>query len=297
MSNPIQAAAAPSVRPRVVTIARTLTFMIAVLLAAAGVAFLALLLTTSATVTGDNPQNLTPAQLDQGIHVVGVIGAVFFFVIVAAQVTAGLLMSRASNAGRVTAWVVDGLTVLCCGCGLGTSVLGNGNVTTTTNNTSETLHFTTSDSAGPLGVVIFAATTVGLLLAIAVVVLLLLPDANEYFRRPPAVWNPTPWAGGIPGAPYGTPYQPQGPYPPAGPYLPQGPYGPPPGGESAPGWQRPPLPPPPSAPGEPPSGGTPPPTAPQPWGPPPGGPAHPGPPTPPPGTPVDPTAPPPDQQR
>jgi hypothetical protein len=329
MSNPIQAAAAPSDRPRVVTVARGLTFLIALLLAVAGIAFLSLLLTTSATITGNNTQNLSQDQLNQYVHVLGAIGAVFFFVLVAGQITAAMLMGRASNAGRVTAWVVDGLTLLCCGCGLGTSFLGNGNVSTTTNNTSETIHFTTSGSAGALGVVIFGATGIGILASIAVIILLVLPEANEYFRRPQAVWSPTQWAGGPAGG-YG---QPPSPYGQPGSYPPPGVYGPPPGGESQPGWQRPTLPPPPGsgaagagAPGsdnpggpgpaaESPRGSSPygPPPGANPYGPPPGAAAHPasppgapgvhpGPSTPPPpslppAAPTDPTAPPPDQQR
>jgi hypothetical protein len=306
MSNPIVAAAgAGGGRPRTVTIARALTFLIAVLLVIAGVAFVATVLSLKATVTGPSSDQLTSDQVNQGLHVLGAVGGVGILILVAGQLTAGFLLGRANNAGRVTAWIFDGVTLLCCGCGLASSFINNSAMNTTSNGQSVTID--TGSSSTALGGVVAGAVGLALLAAMAVIILLVLPDSSDYFRRPPTVWSPgqqwpaQPPAFGAPGgwqpptyvppavppAPgqqppaHGQPPASPGAVPPPQPPAPQPPYAPPAFGQ-------------PPAPGQPPTPGQPggqPPT----WGPPPGAPPGPyGPPHD--SNPNDPTAPPSEQR-
>jgi hypothetical protein len=297
MSNPIVAAAGPGGgRPRTVTIARALTFLIAVLLVIAGAAFVATVLSLKATVTGQSSDQLTSDQVNQGLHVLGAVGGVGILILVAGQLTAGFLLGRANNAGRVTAWIFDGITLLCCGCGLASTFINSSAMNTTSNGQSVTID--TGSTPTALGVVVAGAVGLALLAAMAVIILLVLPDSSDYFRRPPTVWSPgQQWpaqqpAFGAPGgwqpptygpptvppAPgqqppaYGQPPAPPGAVPP--PPAPQPPYAPP----APPAFGQPP------APGQP--GGQPPT-----WGPPPGpyGPPRDG-------NPNDPTAPPSEQR-
>lgn len=292
MSYPIAAPAGSGGRPRIVTIARVLTFTIAVLLVIAGAAFVASVLSLTATVSGGNSDQLSSDQVNQGLKVLGAVGGVGILVLVAGQLTAGFLLGRASsNAGRVTAWIFDGVTLLCCGCGLATSFINNAGMNNTTSN-GQSVTINTGQNTTALGVVVAGATGVALLAAMAVIILLVLPDSSDYFRRTPTVWSPgqqwpaqqpaygapagwqPPQYGQPAGSPpaYGQPPTPPGALPPA-----------PPAPGSVPPVPQPPFTAPPPAPPHPTEGR--PPT----WGPPPSAPPNPY-------GPNDPTAPPSEQR-
>ncbi len=257
MSNPIESTT-PG-RPRPVTVARLLSFTIAALLVLAGIAFVQALLSVKATVIGADV-GYTDADLSRAQHLLVGVAVVFFILVAAGHLTAGVLIGQKRNAGRILAWIIDGATVACCGCGLATAIARPG-VQSAPTDTNASIKFE-STSSGLTDILVLAAAAVAIIGGIAVIILLALPQSNEYFRKTPEpVWTP-PGYGGVAQPP---------PFP--GQYLP-----PPPSVAPPPSGPRFELPPPP--PGSSPGAGAPPP---------PGGPT-----TPP--QPNDPTAPPSDRR-
>src|SRR5215813_3901446 len=109
MSYPIEASEAPRSRPGTVTFARLLAFVVAGLLAVAGI--VVTLSDLHLMVIGTNPDRLTDADLTRVQHIAVAVAAVCVALLVAAQLTIAFLLGAPRNGVRIMSWIVDGLVV------------------------------------------------------------------------------------------------------------------------------------------------------------------------------------------
>ncbi|MEW2589146.1 hypothetical protein AB0893_01945 [Micromonospora aurantiaca] len=171
-----------------------------------------------------------------------IITAVVSLLIAAGLVVLALLNNRGKNGSRITTWVLGGILFCCTGGGLLTGLTGGmtgGGNTTGDVPSSEEIQRRLEDALPswytPVNLLL---GLVALLALLAALILLALPQANEFFRKPKAGWEPPVPGGAYPAYP-SHPGQPGQPGDPAYPSYPPTPGAPP----SAPGGQ------PPSAPG------------------------------------------------
>ncbi len=243
MSNPIEDGTTRTM-PRTVSVARSLSVGIVVLIALAGFGLYQTLQKTK--VTSADPK-YDQSSVDRGWHLLIGIVIVFFVLLIALHVLSVFLLSAPRNGGRVVAWIVNGATVLCCGCGFGTGLLGQAGSNAPSTATNQSVRFSTDAVPGVYDLIIGLGATLAILSAIAVIVLLILPASSDYFRKPAAaVWTP-PWAGGPPPEVNGPGLLDRPALPPG-----QPPYPPPPGQYPQPGQYPPPGQPPTQPPTQPP---------------------------------------------
>src|SRR5262249_7833566 len=121
----------PKTMPGTVKAARALTIVIAVAVALTG---FGLAQVVNHTKISSTDTRYTQADLDRAFHLLLIVVIAFFVVLAALHVLSAFLLSSPRNGGRVLAWIVSGLTVVCCGCGSGLSALNKGNENTTTSN-------------------------------------------------------------------------------------------------------------------------------------------------------------------
>jgi hypothetical protein len=190
MSNPIEEGA--KTMPRTVTVARQLSILTAALIALAGFGLIQAL--RSVTVVAVDQKQYNQSDVDRAWQLLVVAGVVFFVVLVAIHILAVFLLGAGRNSGRVVAWIVNGATVLCCGCGLGSGLISNSAESGPTNQADTTLRFSTEHVPGVYDVLVAAGGALAILSAMAVIVLLILPASSDFFRKPATVWTP-PWAG------------------------------------------------------------------------------------------------------
>jgi uncharacterized membrane protein len=259
VSAPGQVGEQPRTRPTVVTVAVWLLFL------AAALQFIALVVEVSqvgtiadtyeAAYRGTGDEDAMRTGAIAGSIGGAAVGALFGI----AYLVLAIFNGRGKNPARITTWVLAGLGVCCGTIGL----IGSA--------ASSSFNFGSGDGNGPdpadvrrqldealpswYSPVVITLGVIALLALLAVIILLALPPANEFFRKPQAVWQPPayPQAGGYPqpgGYPAPGTYYP----PPASPPAPGIPPAPPPPG-APPSAAQPPAAPPPGA--QPPAGGPP----------------------------------------
>jgi hypothetical protein len=160
----------------------------------------------------------------------------------------GNLVGKGRNPARIVTWVVDGLVVLCCGCGLLASVAGMAALQSMSGLDQETLDELAAATPGWL---LAATTVVGLLIVLTqatVIILLALPASNDYFRAEQEVWVPPTVGGSLPYPPVAPPTGQAAPPPSGGYPSPPGTPGYPPPPDDNPQPPPPPVPPPPPTP-------------------------------------------------
>lgn len=105
----------------------------------------------------------------------------------------GNLIGKGKNPARIVTWVIDGIVVLCCGCGLLGNAIGMAALEGMSGLDQETLDELAAATPAWLNA---ATIIIGLLIVlsqIAVIVLLAMPASNEYFRKEQEVWVPPTW--------------------------------------------------------------------------------------------------------
>jgi hypothetical protein len=187
-------------------------------------------------------QNVQPGFGSSFGAVSSVIQGILYLALAAGLAVLGSLVARGKNPARIVTWVVDGIVVLCCGCG----AIGNAFTSSLLANMpgmdQETLDEIAAATPGWLTV---ASTVVALLIVVsqlAAIIALAVPASNEFFRREEQVWVPPTYPGQPafpPNVPPSVPPVPPS-YPPA---TPPSAYPPPAQGDNPP-----PPPPPPPAP-------------------------------------------------
>ncbi|MFF0654875.1 hypothetical protein [Micromonospora tulbaghiae] len=231
----------PRTRPGVVTLSSWLLILVA--------AIQVLNLIVALTVVGTIRDVLTEAYAGTSAesaadiaYAFSIITAVVSLLIAAGLVVLALLNNRGKNGSRITTWVLGGILFCCTGGGLLTGLTGGmtgGGNTTGDMPSSEEIQRRLEDALPswytPVNLLL---GLVALLALLAALILLALPQANEFFRKPKAGWEPPVPGGAYPAYP-GQPGQPGQSGDPAYPSYPPAPGTPP----SAPGGQ------PPSAPG------------------------------------------------
>lgn len=173
----------------------------------------------------------------------GAFGSVFNIVIFAPLAVGlgvlGVLVGRGKNTARIVTWVVDGIVVLCCGCGLLGQVFFSSMMSGLGEVNADVIEQIEAATPGWLAA---SSTVVSLLILgtqIAVIILLAVPSANEFFRKEEQVWVPpaSPGGGGQPPIPPAPGTTPPGAWsPPSGGATPpsSGPAAPPPSGPTPP---------------------------------------------------------------
>jgi hypothetical protein len=251
VSVPAQASQPPRVRPTVVTVAGWLLYLVAALQLISLVILLSQV-STIADVTEDAYRGTSAEDSARVGAVIGALGGAIIGALLAiAYVVLAIFNNRGKNPARIVTWVLGGIGVCCGTLGLIGNAVSN---SFTFNNRNDNLPDPKEvqrqiNDALPSW---YRPTTttlavLALLALLAAIILLALPPANEFFRKPQAVWQP-------PGYPT-VGYPPAGSYPPPGGYYPsgqQGPSGPPPTAPPPPGAPQspgtPPSPPPPVGP-------------------------------------------------
>ncbi|GAB7049434.1 hypothetical protein [Catenuloplanes indicus] len=211
MSNPYSQGVQPvPQRPGVVTVAGYLLFATAALTVLGSLASI-----VSIGPTMDVYANAYAGTAAEGTEAV-VIGSLVFGVVVNLLLAAGFVAlaifnNKGKNPSRVTTWVIGGLSICCTGFGLAGTALSSAMTGLTADLPAdsgmpdpEAVNQQLADAipawVTPLTVVTSVLT---LLLLLAVVILLALPPANDFFRKPAAVWQPpgAGYPGGYPGVP------------------------------------------------------------------------------------------------
>jgi hypothetical protein len=116
-----------------------------------------------------------------------------------------LFVGRGKNPARIVAWVVLGIG-LCCNAGslvstaVGGAFGGGGSGSADSVDAEELQRRMEAALPGWVNPVTYFLLAVSLVAALAAVILLALPAANEFFRKPAAIWEPP-----VPGAVYPAP--------------------------------------------------------------------------------------------
>ncbi|MET7469178.1 hypothetical protein ACFYON_17285 [Micromonospora sp. NPDC005686] len=217
----------PRARPGVVTLSSWLLILVA--------AIQVVNLIVALTVIGKIRDVLSDAYAGTGAESVGdiayafsLITAVVSLLIAAGLVVLALLNNKGKNGSRITTWALGGILFCCTAGGLISGISGGmtGSGTTTGDAPSpEEIQRRLEDVLPswytPVNLLL---GLVALLALLAALILLALPQANEFFRKPKAGWEPPVPGGAYPAYPgqSGDPSYPS--YPPA-------PGTPPPGGQ------------------------------------------------------------------
>ncbi len=219
MSYTVGSAGVVKRRPATVSLARVLMFVGAgLILCNAAIGVVGVLTTSTDAFVAADP-NIDRNLAGTTIKGVAIVLAILYALLAAGQVTLAILIGKGRNPARIVTWVVDGLIVLCCGCGLvgnvaGSSVFSGLNTTNPNTLTVEQPTWLTGSTIG-VGVLI-------ILSLVAAVILLALPASNDYFRKEQEVWVPPNYPGaaypGYPGAAGQPPYPPYPAVPPPGGY-------------------------------------------------------------------------------
>jgi len=196
VSYAVPASPGPKRRPAVVTAAGYLLFLVAVLLIINALLPLASLnkvvdATREAYANSTNPTPDTVASFTRAGVIVGVVIAILFGVLF---FILGSLNLGGKQPARILTWVFGGLSVLCTGCGLGTSGL-SGRLTSGTNASGVDVKAATDhiNAARPSWLVPVSTTlsVIALLALIAVIIMLAMPQSNAFFRKEqPASFDP-----------------------------------------------------------------------------------------------------------
>ncbi|GAB7041467.1 MULTISPECIES: hypothetical protein [Catenuloplanes] len=222
MSNPYSQGGQPVPhRPGVVTVAGYLLFATAALTVLGSLASI-----VSIKPTMDVYADAYAGTAAEGTESV-LVGSLVFGVVVNLLLAAGFVAlaifnNKGKNPSRVTTWVIGGLSICCTGFGLAGNAISGAMSGLATDMPSqsgmpdpEEVNRQLTDAipawVSPVTVVTSVLT---LLFLLAVVVLLALPPANDFFRKPAAVWQPP--GAGYPGTGYpgtGYPGAPGGAYP------------------------------------------------------------------------------------
>jgi hypothetical protein len=249
VSLPEQAAEPPRTRPTIVSVAGWLLLGVGVLQLISMIVGLSQLGTIADVY--ENAYRGTDQEDGARVGAVGgtLVGSILGGLLGIAYIVLTFFNNRGKNPARITTWVLAGIGACCGVAGLASSAVGSlgmpsGDDLPDPDEVQRQLNDALPSWYTP---VLLTTSLVALLGLLAVIVLLALPPANEFFRKPQQVWQPStyPQAGGYP--------QPGSYYPPPAGQSPPGGAPPPP----APGGPPPP-PPPPSAPGGQPPGGQPP---------------------------------------
>lgn len=212
MTAPLHPAAPPAnPRPTVVTISSYLLFFYAVLqVISVGVSI------PMVTATQEVTEELYAGTAMEGAAVGGVIGSVLgigiSLLFAAGVVVLAIFNNRGKNPSRIVTWVAAGLTLCCTGLGLlATAASGalSGVETGDPNLPSQAELQERIEAALPgwYEPASLAIGILGMLAMLAAAILLALPAANEFFRKPPAMWEPPlpgtgyPMGGQYPGYP------------------------------------------------------------------------------------------------
>ncbi|MGA4683734.1 hypothetical protein [Micromonospora sp. AB353] len=230
----------PRTRPGVVTLSSWLLILVA--------AIQVLNLIVALAVVGKIRDVLTDAYAGTSAesaadiaYAFSIITAILSLVIAAGLVVLALLNNRGKNGSRITTWVLGGILFCCTGggllTGLGGGMTGGGNTTGDVPSSEEIQRRLEDALPSWYTPVNLLLGLVALLALLAALILLALPQANEFFRKPKAGWEPP-----VPGGAYPAyPSQPGQSGDPAYPSYPPAPGGQPPsaGGQppSAPGGQ------------------------------------------------------------
>ncbi|MEU8313579.1 hypothetical protein [Micromonospora sp. NPDC048887] len=228
----------PRARPGVVTLSSWLLIFVA--------AIQVVNLIVALTVIGKIRDVLSDAYAGTGAESVGdiayafsLISAVVSLLIAAGLVVLALLNNRGKNGSRITTWVLGGILFCCTAGGLVSGISGGmtGGTTTGDAPSPEEIQRRLEDVLPswytPVNLLL---GLVALLALLAALILLALPQANEFFRKPKAGWEPP-----VPGGAY--PAYPGQSGEPAYPSYPPAPGTPPPGGQPPfPGGGQPPFP-------------------------------------------------------
>ncbi|HEX6871748.1 MAG TPA: hypothetical protein VF163_11675 [Micromonosporaceae bacterium] len=201
-------------RPAVVTAASVLLYCAA----AAQLASVAISLASLGPVRQaieDEYAGQPDAETIQVATTIGIgLGVVVPLLMVAGCVVLAVMVGKGKNPARIVTWVLAGVSLLCYGCGLlGTAV---GNLVPTAGTDPAAGDIEGIEAAVPAWQQVASTVLSVLLLALmlVIIVLLALPAANDYFRKEQEVWLPPTWpdpaAGGYPPAGY-----PPAGYPPA----------------------------------------------------------------------------------
>ena len=150
-----------------------------------------------------------------------VITGVVYLALAVGLFVLGNLVGKGKNPARIVTWVIDGIVVLCCGCGVIGNAFGNSLMASIPGMTEEMIEEIAAATPAWLTV---STTVVGLLIVlsqIVVIIALAVPSSNEYFRKEQEVWVPPtyPPVGGQPQYPPSMPpsVPPAAPPPPAPP--------------------------------------------------------------------------------
>ena len=231
MTAPLHPGAQPAkTRPTVVTISSYLLYFYAVLqVISIGVSI------PMITATQEVTEELYAGTAMEGSAAIGgLIGSIFGLVIgvllAAGVVALAIFNNRGKNPSRIITWVVAGLAVCCSGFGLLATAAGSAMSDIDTGDPNlptqaemqERLEAALPGWYEPVNLTI---GILGMLAILAAAILLALPAANEFFRKPPAMWEPPLPGTAYPGYPMsgqypGYPQAQQG-YPQAQPGYPQ----------------------------------------------------------------------------
>lgn len=195
MSYAVPASPGPKRRPAVVTAAGYLLFLAAVVLIINALLPLTSLnkvvdATREAYANSTNPTPDTVASFTRAGVIVGVVIAVLFGVLF---FVLGSLNLGGKQPARILTWVFGGLSVLCTGCGLGTSGLSS-RLTSGTNSSGVDVKAATDhiNAARPSWLLPVSTTlsVIALLALIAVIILLAMPQASAFFRKEQPAFDP-----------------------------------------------------------------------------------------------------------
>jgi MFS family permease len=211
----------PRQRPTVVTVSSSLLFLIAALYALA----LTILVPQLGAMSDAYERVYAGTELEDsaGFGVIGAVGvSVFMLALAAGLAVLGIFNNRGKNPSRITTWAIGGVLLCCSGIGLAAQGLLSGiEVESGTGPTPEEVEAAVEDALPSWYSTFQTLSTVIVLLSlVAALILLMLPAANEFFRKPPEIFEPPQY----PPAPGGPQYP-----PPQDPPAPGGPPPPPPG--------------------------------------------------------------------
>ncbi len=147
-----------------------------------------------------------------------IVGTVLGLLFAVGLVILAIFNNRGKNGSRITTWVIGGLLLCCSGFGL-IGAAGSFNMDSGNTNVpdAEEVQNRVGDALPWLMPVQIVTSLVVLLALLVALILLALPPSNEFFRKPPADWQPP--VGAQPGYQAYQAYPPAGtpPYPPAQP--------------------------------------------------------------------------------